>query len=163
VLLLAALAGLIVGLLLLYLMSRRWVEQAQQAGRASRDAEVATLSEQREAADTRGSEFAARIERYERDWSSAEQNLRKLSAHAAAQQTQAEQLGHQLADARRGRDDAQTRHLARNRTHRRVIRSRARIGWARKIAVCPSRVRRLSPLSPCSSPVARIPSKRCAP
>ncbi len=95
-LLLAALAGLIAGLLLLYLVSRRWVGQAQHAGRASRDAEVATLSEQRESAVARGGELAARIERYERDWSSAEQNLRKLSAHAAAQQTQAEQLGHQL-------------------------------------------------------------------
>jgi len=98
-LLLAALAGLLAGLLLLYLIARGWIARAQLAGRASRDAEVATLAEQREAAVTRGSELAARIERYERDWNSAEQNLRKLSAHAASQQTQAEQLGHQLADA----------------------------------------------------------------
>jgi DNA recombination protein RmuC len=116
-LLLAALAGLFAGLLLLYLVARGWIASAQRAGRASRDAEVATLAEQREAAVTRGSELAARIERYERDWSSAEQNLRKLSAHAAAQQTQAEQLGHQLADARRGRDEAQTRLVDLTRQH----------------------------------------------
>ena len=116
-LLLAALAGLLAGLLLLYLIARGWIARAQLAGRASRDAEVATLAEQREAAVTRGSELAARIERYERDWNSAEQNLRKLSAHAASQQTQAEQLGHQLADARRGRDEAQVRLVELTRQH----------------------------------------------
>lgn len=114
---LASLAGLILGFLLLYLFSRRWTAQALASGRASRDAEVATLAEQREAAATRGDELAERIQRYERDWSAAEQNLRKLTAHAAAQQTQAEQVGHQLADARRSRDEAQTRLVDLTRTH----------------------------------------------
>ncbi|MFI4970741.1 MAG: DNA recombination protein RmuC [Lysobacterales bacterium] len=106
---LAALAGLFAGLLLLYLVSRRWIAAAHAAGRASRDAEAATLTEQRDGATQRAGEFAARVERYERDWIQAEQSLRQLSAHAAAQQTQAEQLGHELADVRRSRDDAQAR------------------------------------------------------
>lgn len=114
---LAVLAGLIVGSLLLWLFSRGWVAQAHLSGRASRDAEIAILAEQREAAATRGDELAERIQRYERDWSAAEQNLRKLTAHAAAQQTQAEQVGHQLADARRGRDDAQARLVELTRAH----------------------------------------------
>ncbi|MBO9664129.1 DNA recombination protein RmuC [Dokdonella sp.] len=113
----AAVAGLILGALVLYLAARRWTAQAHASGRASRDAEIAILAEQREAAATRGEEMAERIQRYERDWAAAEQNLRKLTAHAAAQQTQAEQIGHQLADARRGRDDAQARLVELTRAH----------------------------------------------
>ncbi|MFC4821372.1 DNA recombination protein RmuC [Dokdonella ginsengisoli] len=114
---LAALAGFVVGLLLLYLASRRWVARAHEAGRSSRDTDVAVLAGQREAAAARADELAERLQRYERDWSAAEQNLRKLTAHAAAQQSQAEQLGHQLADARRSRDDAQGRLVELTRTH----------------------------------------------
>ena len=114
---LAGIVGLLVGALLIYLASRRWTARAHEDGRLARDAEIATLAEQRDAAATRNGELAARIERYERDWSSAEQNLRKLTAHAAAQQAQAEQLGHQLADTRRSRDDAQGRLVDLTREH----------------------------------------------
>lgn len=113
----AAIAGLLLGVLVLWLFSRCWVAQAQASGRASRDTEIAILAEQREAATSRGDELAERIQRYERDWSAAEQNLRKLTAHAAAQQTQAEQYSHQLADARHGRDEAQSRLIDLTRTH----------------------------------------------
>lgn len=115
--LLAALAGLIVGSVVLGLLSRGWIAVARATGRSDRDAEVATLAGQREAGLARVEELAARVERYERDWSSAEQNLRKLTSHAATQQTQAEQLAHQLADTRRGRDDAQTRLVDLTRQH----------------------------------------------
>lgn len=114
---LAAAAGLILGFLLLSLASRRWVTRAHDAGRASRDAEVAILAGQRDAATARADELSERLQRYERDWAAAEQNLRKLTAHAAAQQSQAEQLGHQLADARRSRDEAQSRLVELTRTH----------------------------------------------
>ncbi|GAA0714786.1 hypothetical protein GCM10009105_19660 [Dokdonella soli] len=114
---LAALIGLLAGWLLVYIVSRRWIGSAHAAGRASRDAEVATLVEQREAAVERADACAARIERYERDWAQAEQNLRKLSAHAAAQQAQADRLGHELVDVRRGRDEAQAHLVDLTRKH----------------------------------------------
>ncbi|MEO5559767.1 MAG: DNA recombination protein RmuC [Dokdonella sp.] len=116
-LILAALGGLALGTLVLYLASRRWVASAHAAGRASRDAESATLSEQRDAAAERADALAARVERYERDWNQAEQDLRKLTAHAATQQAQAERLGHEVADTRRSRDDAQTRLVDLTRQH----------------------------------------------
>ncbi len=114
---LSAAGGFVLGLLLLWLLSRRWSADAHAAGRLSREAEIATLAEQREAAVTRGDEFAERLQRYERDWSAAEQNLRRLTAHAATQQAQAEQANLQLAEARRGRDDAQARLVELTRTH----------------------------------------------
>ena len=101
----------------LCLASRRWIAGAHASGRSSRDAEVATLTVQHDAATGRSSEMAARIERYERDWSLAEQNLRKMAAHAAAQQAQAERFEHELTDVRRNRDDAQTRLVELTRQH----------------------------------------------
>lgn len=105
----AALAGLLLGAMALYFASRRWIAGAHASGRSSRDAEVATLTVQHDAATDRSGQMAARIERYERDWSLAEQNLRKMAAHAAAQQAQAERFEHELTDVRRNRDDAQSR------------------------------------------------------
>jgi DNA recombination protein RmuC len=116
-LILAVLGGFAVGSLVLYLASRRWITSAHTSGRASRDAETATLTEQRDAAAERADEFAARVGRYERDWGQAEQNLRKLTAHAATQQAQAELLGRELADAQRSRDDAHSRLIDLTRQH----------------------------------------------
>jgi len=100
-------AGLVAGVLLAWLALRARVADAHADGRASRDAEVATLGGQRDAEARRAEEFAARIQRYEHEWTLAEQNLRKVTAHAAAQQAQAERLGRELADARRLRDETQ--------------------------------------------------------
>lgn len=116
-LILVALGGFALGALVIYLASRRWVSNAHAAGRISRDAENATLSEQRDGAVERADGLAERVERYERDWEQAEQNLRKLTAHAATQQAQAERLAHELADTRRGRDEAQTRLVDVTRQH----------------------------------------------
>jgi DNA recombination protein RmuC len=116
-LILAAVAGAAVALLLAYVLSRGWLARAKEAGRASRDAELATLGGQRDAATARAEELAARIARYERDWHQAEETLRKLSAHAGAQQAQAERLGEEAAEARRGRDDAQGRLVELTRRH----------------------------------------------
>ena len=117
VLLLVALASLLIGAITLYVLSRRWIAGAAVAGRASRDAELATVAGQRDAALARVADLSARIERYERDWSQAEQNLRRVSALAATQQAQAERLGHELADTRRTRDDAQARLIGLTRDH----------------------------------------------
>ncbi len=114
---LVALAGFVAGLALIYLLARRWIAAAHAAGLASRDAEVATLTEQRDATHQRADDFGARIERYERDWSQAEQNLRKVSTHAAAQEAHAQRLGHELLDAQRSRDDAQSRVVDVTRQH----------------------------------------------
>lgn len=113
----AGVVGLVAGWLLSWLLSRRWLADARAAGHASRDAEVAMLVAQRDAAAGEAGALQARVARYERDWTQAEQNLRKLTAHAATQQAQAERLGHELADARRGRDDAQVRLVELTRTH----------------------------------------------
>ena len=104
-------------MLVLFLVSRRWLAAAHVAGRGSRDGEVATLTEQRDAGSARIGELSARIQRYENDWSQAEQNLRRISAHAAAQETQAQRLEHELADTRRVRDDAQVRLVELTRQH----------------------------------------------
>lgn len=114
---LAVAGGLLLGSILLWLLSRRWIAGARDSGRASRDAEIAVLDGQREAAAARADDLAERIRRYERDWAAAEQNLRKLTAHAATQQAQAEQYGQQLADARRARDESQARLVELTRTH----------------------------------------------
>ena len=116
-LILVALGGLLLGALAVYLASRRWTSDAQAQGRSSRDADVATLTEQRDAALERAGGLAARTERYEHDWGLAEQNLRKVTAHAAAQQAQAERFEHELTDVRRNRDDAQTRLVDLTRQH----------------------------------------------
>jgi len=106
---LAAVAGFVVGALLLWIVARRWTARAFASGRAARDTEVAVLGEQRDAAASRSAELTARVERFERDWSIGEQNLRRVTAHAAAQQTHAERLGADLAGATRARDEAQAR------------------------------------------------------
>lgn len=116
-LILVALAGFGLGVLLLFVLSRRWIAGAQAAGRASRDGEAALLSEQRDSALARTAELAARLERFEAAWNLAEQNLRKVSMQAATQQAQAEALGIELADARRGREEAQARLLGLTRQH----------------------------------------------
>jgi DNA recombination protein RmuC len=105
-------AGLLAGSLLLYLLAQRWRMQARIEGQARRDAEVATLIEQRDAGIRRADESAARVRRYEQDWGHAEQNLRTVTAHAAAQQERAERLGHELAETRRVRDEAQAQLVA---------------------------------------------------
>ena len=56
-------AGLFVGALLLYLLALRWRAQAHAEGQARRDAEVATLIEQRDAGIRRADESAARKRR----------------------------------------------------------------------------------------------------
>ncbi len=114
---LAALAGFLAGLLTLYVVSRRWLASSHTAGRGSRDGEVATLSEQRDAATGRVGELSARIQRYETEWTRAEESLRKTGAHAAAQEAQAQRLEHELADTRRVRDDAQAHLVELTRKH----------------------------------------------
>ncbi|WP_348059163.1 DNA recombination protein RmuC [Dokdonella sp.] len=101
----------------MFWLSRGWIDSAHAAGAAGRDAQAASLGEQRDAAAARADEFAARVERYERDWSQAEHTLREVSSRAAAHQAQAERLGHELADARRSRDDAQARLVDLTRQH----------------------------------------------
>lgn len=111
------LGGFVVGAIVFLLLASRWRRDAHANGRASRDAEIAAIAGQRDAESARAHAAAARIERFERDWMQAEQNLRKFSAHAAAQQERAEQIGNELADVRRVRDDAQTRLVELTRKH----------------------------------------------
>ncbi|MEO7063619.1 MAG: DNA recombination protein RmuC, partial [Dokdonella sp.] len=116
-LILVALGGLLLGAVAVYLASRRWRADSHAQGRSSRDADIATLTEQRDGALDRAGGLAARIDRYEREWGIAEQNLRKVTAHAAAQQAQVERFEHELTDVRRHRDDAQSRLVDLTRQH----------------------------------------------
>ena len=109
VVVLSAVAGLVLGALVALILARRWAARAHAAGRTARDGEVGILTEQRDAATGRVAELARRIERFERDWSAAEQNVRQLTAHAATQQTHAERLKNDLSDACRSRDGFQQR------------------------------------------------------
>jgi DNA recombination protein RmuC len=105
----AAAAGLLAGALLVIVLARRWIAAARDSGRVARDGEIAVLASQRESAATRADELQRRIDRFEREWTAAERNLRELTAHAAAQQTHAERLKNDLAEACRNRDGVQQR------------------------------------------------------
>ena len=107
--LVAALAAFAFGAVLVWLLLRRRIDAARSEGGASRDAEVATLLAERDAAARRADESAARTQRHERELASGEQRLLALTARAAEHQAQARQLGEQLAEARTGRDGAQAR------------------------------------------------------
>lgn len=106
---LIAVLALAVGTLVAGLFSRRAVAAARASGRAERDGEIAVLSSQRESEAARASDLAQRVARYEREWTQAEQNLRQITAQAAAKRAEAERLEHDLVDARRGREDLQAR------------------------------------------------------
>jgi DNA recombination protein RmuC len=109
-LIVAALVGAAIGALIAYLMSRRAVAAAREAGIVSRDAEVAALAANGDAATVRADDLARRVERFERDWTSASETLRTLTAQAAEHRAHAERLSNDLATTVRGRDEAQ-RHL----------------------------------------------------
>ncbi len=102
----AAGAGLLVGALVVFVLARGWIAKAHEAGRAARDSEVAALAGQRDALAERANELARRIERFERDWSAAEANLRALTAQAAEHKAHADRLGQQLLEACRSRDES---------------------------------------------------------
>ena len=105
----AAAVGILIGALVVAVLARRWIAQARAAGHAARDGEVAVLAEQRDAALARGAELARRIERFEQDWSKAEENLRALTKQAAMHEASGVRLAHELADACRARDSLQQR------------------------------------------------------
>jgi DNA recombination protein RmuC len=111
-LIVALAVGFAAGALIVYLLARRWRDEGRLEGQASRDAEIATLVEQRDAGIRRADESAARVRRYEQDWAHAEQNLLAVTARAATQQERAERLGLELAASRSARDAAQEQLVA---------------------------------------------------
>lgn len=114
---LAAVAGLLAGTILVYLLARRWVAAAHAAGRMSREGELAALAGQRDAAGARADELAARFDRLERETGEVERALRRSAEQAAAHGAEAQRLGHELADTRRVRDEAQQRLVELTRRH----------------------------------------------
>jgi DNA recombination protein RmuC len=116
-LVLAAAAGLFVGALLVYLLARGWVAAARDAGRMSREGELAAFAGQRDAASARADELAARFERLARDAGQVELALRRSAEQAAAHGAEAQRLEHELGDTRRVRDDAQQRLVDLTRRH----------------------------------------------
>ena len=105
----AAAIGLIVGALVVIVLARRWIAQARETEHLAREGEVAVLAEQRDAANARGSELARRVERFEQEWTKAEENLRALTTHAARHEEGSSRLAQELADTRRARDALQQR------------------------------------------------------
>jgi DNA recombination protein RmuC len=105
----AGAVGFLVGAFGVFAWARRWIAQAHEAGRASRDGEVAVLAGKYDAVSSRATELERRIERFERDWTAAEQNVRQLTAHAATHQAHAERLSRDLVEACRSRDGFQQR------------------------------------------------------
>lgn len=114
---LAAVAGLLAGTILVYLLARRWVAAAHAAGRMSREGELAALAGQRDAAGARADELAARFDRLEREAGEVERALRRSAEQAAAHGAEAQRIGHELADTRRVRDEAQQRLVELTRRH----------------------------------------------
>ncbi|MCK9540006.1 DNA recombination protein RmuC [Dokdonella sp.] len=108
-LLLAALAGATFAVLVAAIVATRRARAAHAAGRASRDAEFATLAGQRDAAVARAEDLAARLAGHEHAASTAEAGLRQLGAQLAARQAQGAQLTQELAEVRQARDTAQAR------------------------------------------------------
>jgi DNA recombination protein RmuC len=104
------LAGVLLGLLLARIGRSTRLAAAREEGRASghaaRDPEFATLAAQQVALEARRAELSARVERYERDWTAAEQTLRQTTADAARSQADAARMTAELADLRVERDTA---------------------------------------------------------
>ena len=105
----AAVVGVLVGALVVLMFASRRIGEARESGRTARDGEIAVLTEQRDAAVTRGNELARRIERFEQEWSRAEENLRSLTRQSATHEATSARLAMELADARHTRDDLQRR------------------------------------------------------
>lgn len=105
----AAVVGVLIGALVALMFVSRRVAEAREAGRAARESEIAVLAEQRDAALGRGNELGRRIERFEQEWSRAEENLRALTRQAATHEANSARLATELADARHTRDDLQRR------------------------------------------------------
>ena len=116
-LVLATAVGLLAGALLVYLLSRRWVAAAQATGRMSREGELGALAGQRDAASARADELAMRLDRLERESGAVERAMRQAAEQAAAHGAEAHRLGHELADARRARDEAHQRLVELTRRH----------------------------------------------
>jgi DNA recombination protein RmuC len=105
----AAAVGVLVGALVALMFASRRVAEARESGRTARNGEIAVLAEQRDAALARGNELGRRIERFEQEWSRAEENLRSLTRHSATHEATSARLATELADARHTRDDLQRR------------------------------------------------------
>lgn len=114
---LGVLLGMMLGALGLWLVARRWLRDAHETGRGSRDAEIVALASQRDALAARSAESAHRVEAFERAAMAAQVELRKLSEQAAEYRTQAERFAQDLADARRARDQVQAELVDLTRRH----------------------------------------------
>ncbi|HJT98038.1 MAG TPA: DNA recombination protein RmuC [Rhodanobacteraceae bacterium] len=105
----AAAAGLLAGGVLVLVLARRWIAAAHAAGRATRDGEIASLAAHCDAAESHRNELARRVERFEQEWSRAEESLRLLTRQSATHEANSTRLATELADARHTRDDLQRR------------------------------------------------------
>jgi len=107
--LLAAIGGFVLGMLLVWLLARRWTAAARAQGHVDRDAEFATIEARHEAVLAREARLSARLAETEQRAQQIEERLRRSMADAAARQAQVERLDGELAELRRARDLAQAR------------------------------------------------------
>lgn len=110
VLIIAAAAGCVVGVVATWWLSRKAKAQARIDGRADRDAEVVRAEERASAAEGRVADLGARLERFEQTWQQADRTLREMQQKLAAEQERTTQQARQLAEARSERDRLRERH-----------------------------------------------------
>ncbi len=101
-------AALLIGSLLTSLLLRKRISVARVDGRASRESELAVIAEQRDGLRERLGELAVRIERLDADAARSARELRDADGRAQAGAARVDQLQHELASARRSRDDGQS-------------------------------------------------------
>lgn len=111
-LLLVAFAAALVTLLAAWLWQRGRLAVAFRAGGASRDAEVAGLEARLDATVQQASALAAQVERKRSELAVAGEQLRRLSAHAAARQSEALRLREELDASREAQARADAELLA---------------------------------------------------
>jgi len=111
-LLIAALAGLLIGAVVFHLIGQRRARAAADEANLRREPEIVALREQRESAERSAADFRAQAERLERERALAEQQVHSATGLAAERKVEIEQLARQLAETRHAHDEARERVLA---------------------------------------------------
>ena len=111
-LILAAVAGALGGTLLAWAILRGRIAVAHAAGAGSREAEVAALGQKHEAALARVRDLTERIAQAEKSATESAREAQRFAAEAAASGAHVKRLEESLAEASRGRDQAQSELLA---------------------------------------------------
>jgi DNA recombination protein RmuC len=111
-LILALVAGVLIGALALAVLGRRWARIAAAHADLRREPEIATLREQRDGLERQSDDLRTQLERIERERALVEQRLQGVAGLASERKAEAEQLSRQLVDLGSRHDEASRSLLA---------------------------------------------------